>query len=207
VTHRATTLPSDPRSRADVTGLLAAWGAGDHAALDVLLPLVYDELRRQARAALRREGIGHTLQPTALVHEAYLRLAGGRPGPWRSRGEFFGIAARCMRQVLVDTARTRQAAKRGGGAQAVTLGDADAVAAGSDGAGEIAGVDVLALDAALERLAALDPEQARVVELRYFTGLTIDETAAALGISAATVSREWSVARRWLRRELETARG
>lgn len=192
-----------------MTGLLTAWGAGDRAALDALLPLVYDELRRQARAALRREGAGHTLQPTALVHEAYLRLADvrsqGRPGPWRSRGEFFGIAARCMRQVLVDAARTRQAAKRGGGVHAVTLGDADAVAT-DPGSGEIAGVDVLALDAALERLAALDPEQARLVELRYFAGLTIADTAAALGVSAATVSREWSVARRWLRRELDRAR-
>jgi len=191
---------------ADVTGLLAAWGAGDRAALDALLPLVYDELRRQARSALRGEGAGHTLQPTALVHEAYLRLADGRPGPWRSRGEFFGIAARCMRQVLVDAARTRQAAKRGGGAHAVTLGDADALAAGAAG-GEVAGVDVLALDAALERLAALDPDQARLVELRYFAGLTIDDTAAALGVSPATVSREWSVARRWLRRALEAERG
>jgi RNA polymerase sigma factor (TIGR02999 family) len=195
-----------PNADAGVTGLLAAWGAGDRAALDALLPLVYDELRRQARSALRGEGAGHTLQPTALVHEAYLRLADGRPGPWRSRGEFFGIAARCMRQVLVDAARTRQAAKRGGGAHAVTLGDADAVAAGAAG-GEVAGVDVLALDAALERLAALDPDQARLVELRYFAGLTIDDTAAALGVSPATVSREWSVARRWLRRALEAERG
>jgi RNA polymerase sigma factor (TIGR02999 family) len=112
-----------------------------------------------------------------------------------------------MRQVLVDAARTRHAAKRGGGAQAVTLSDADAVAAASAGAGEVAGVDVLALDAALERLAALDPDQARLVELRFFAGLTIDEAAAALGVSPATVSREWSVARRWLRRELEAARG
>ena len=222
VSDRTTLPPSGPHpgptaapnggagdARADVTGLLAAWGAGDRAALDALLPLVYEELRRQARAALRREGAGHTLQPTALVHEAYLRLADARPhgraGPWRSRGEFFGVAARCMRQVLVDAARTRHAAKRGGGAAAVTLGDA--VAAAPAGGDEVAGVDVLALDAALDRLAALDPGQARLVELRYFAGLTLDDTAAALGVSPATVSREWSVARRWLRRELEAARG
>jgi RNA polymerase sigma factor (TIGR02999 family) len=186
---------------ADVTGLLIAWSEGDRAALDALLPVVYAELRRQARRALRREAAGHTLQPTALVHEAYLRLVDQRPTRWQSRAQFFGVAARCMRQVLVDAARTRRAAKRGGGARPVTLGDAEGVAA-APAAGVEAGVDVLALDAALARLAALDPDQARLVELRYFAGLTLDDTAATLGVSPATVSREWTVARRWLRREL-----
>ena len=189
----------------DVTGLLIAWSEGDRAALDALLPVVYAELRRQARRALRRETAGHTLQPTALVHEAYLRLVDQRPIRWQSRTHFFGVAARCMRQVLVDAARTRRAAKRGRGAHPVTLDDADGVAAAPSAGGEDAGVEVLALDAALERLAALDPDQARLVELRYFGGLTLDDTAATLGVSAATVSREWTVARRWLRREL--ARG
>jgi RNA polymerase sigma-70 factor, ECF subfamily len=187
---------------ADVTGLLIAWSEGDSAALDALLPVVYAELRRQARRALRREAAGHTLQPTALVHEAYLRLVDQRPIRWQSRAQFFGVAARCMRQVLVDAARTRRAAKRGRGAQPVTLGDAEDVAATPAPGAEAAGIDVLALDAALARLAVLDPDQARLVELRYFAGMTIDAAAATLGVSAATVSREWTVARRWLRREL-----
>ena len=186
----------------DVTGLLIAWNEGDRAALDALLPVVYAELRRRARHALRREAAGHTLQPTALVHEAYLRLVDQRPIQWRSRAHFFGVAARCMRQVLVDAARTRRAAKRGRGAHPVTLDDADGVAAAPSAGVEDVGVEVLALDAALARLAALDPDQARLVELRYFGGLTLDDTAVTLGISPATVSREWTVARRWLRREL-----
>jgi RNA polymerase sigma factor (TIGR02999 family) len=197
--------PASARSAAngaDVTGLLIAWSAGDRAALDALLPVVYAELRRQARRALRREAAGHTLQPTALVHEAYLRLVDQRPTRWQGRTQFFGVAARCMRQVLVDAARTRRAAKRGRGARPVTLDDAEGVAAAPASGAEDAGVDVLALDAALERLAALDPDQARLVELRYFAGLTLDDTAATLGVSPATVSREWTVARRWLRREV-----
>src|SRR5829696_4555605 len=187
---------------AGVTALLIAWSEGDGAALDTLLPVVYAELRRQARRALRREAAGHTLQPTALVHEAYLRLVDQRPIRWQGRTQFFGVAARCMRQVLVDAARTRRAAKRGRGAHPVTLSDAEGAAATPSAGVDDAGVDVLALDAALERLAALDPDQARLVELRYFAGLTIDDTAATLGVSPATVSREWTVARRWLRREL-----
>jgi len=187
---------------ADVTGLLIAWNGGDRAALDALLRVVYAELRRQARRALRREAAGHTLQPTALVHEAYLRLIERRPIQWQSRAHFFGVAARCMRQVLVDAARTRRAAKRGRGAHTVTLDDADGVAAGPSAGVENAGVEVLALEEALVRLAALDPGQARLVELRYFGGLTLVDTAATLGVSPATVSREWTVARRWLRREL-----
>jgi len=195
----ATRVVTSPDEEIDVTGLLAAWSAGDRTSLDALLPAVYTELRRQAERALQLEGAGHTLQPTALVHEAYLRLV-ARPSPrWENRSHFFAIAARCMRQVLVDAARSRQAAKRGGGARALTLSDADAVAASG---GREDDVEVLALDAALERLAMLDPVQARLVELRYFVGFTLDETAAVMGVSPATVSREWSVARRWLRREL-----
>ena len=184
---------------ADVTGLLIAWSEGDAAALDALLPVVYAELRRQARRALRREAAGHTLQPTALVHEAYLKLVDKRPDRWQGRAHFYGVAARCMREVLVDAARTRRAAKRGGGALPITLSGAEeSVIAPA----EVAGDDVLALDEALTRLAQLDPDQARLVELRYFAGLTLDDTAATLGVSPATVSREWTVARRWLRREL-----
>jgi RNA polymerase sigma factor (TIGR02999 family) len=184
-----------------VTELLQAWSAGDRGALDALIPVVYDELRRQARGALAREGVGHTLQPTALVHEAFLRLVGQRHARWEGRTQFFAVAAQLMRRVLVDRARRRHAAKRGGGARQVTLADADAaaVAASADAEG---GVDVLALDDALTRLAALDPDKARLVELRYFAGMTIPEAAAALGVSQATVGRQWAVARLWLRREL-----
>ncbi len=195
--------PPSAEPRADepraVTALLQAWSAGDRGALDALLPVVYDELRRQARGALAREGVGQTLQPTALVHEAYLRLVGQRHARWEGRTQFFAVAAQLMRRVLVDRARRRHAAKRGGGARQVTLADADAVAAESGGD---AGVDVLALDDALTRLAALDPEKARLVELRYFAGMSIPEAAAALGVSPATVGRQWAVARLWLRREL-----
>jgi RNA polymerase sigma factor (TIGR02999 family) len=194
--------PASGDSTADVTGLLIAWSQGDAAALDALLPVVYAELRRQARRALRREAAGHTLQPTALVHEAYLKLVDQRPSHWQGRAQFYGVAARCMRQVLVDAARTRRAAKRGGGARPITLSDAEGLAATPDSGGDVLGDDVLALDAALARLAELDPDQARLVELRYFAGLTLDDTAATLGVSPATVSREWTVARRWLRREL-----
>lgn len=192
--------PSATPPAADVTGLLRAWSAGDAAALDALLPLVYDELRRQAARALQREAGGHTLQATALVHEAYLRLVDQRPAAWEGRTQFFGIAARLIRQVLVDAARTRMAAKRGGEARRLTLGALERDGAAPDDGAD--GVDLLALDDALERLAALDPLPARVVELRYFAGLTIEETARALGVSPATVKREWAVARGWLRREL-----
>ena len=188
--------------RSDVTGLLVAWGAGDAQALDALLPAVYAELRRQARRAMRREAAGHTLQPTALVHEAFLRLVDQRRARWESRTQFFAIAAQAMRRVLVDHARTRLRAKRGGGAALVTLGDVDAMPDGASGPSEVGGVDALALDEALTRFAALDPAKARLVELRYFAGLSIPEAAAALGVSPATVGREWAVARAWLRREL-----
>jgi RNA polymerase sigma-70 factor, ECF subfamily len=184
-----------------ISELLVAWSAGDGAALGTLIPMVYAELRRQARRALLREGVGHTLQPTALVHEAFLRLVDQRRARWESRTQFFAVAAQLMRRVLVDHARTRRAAKRGGGARHVTLADADVVAhaAHADASSE---VDVLALDEALGRLATLDAAKARLVELRYFAGLSIAEAAAALGVSPATVGREWAAARLWLRREL-----
>ena len=187
----------------DVTGLLLAWGAGDPGALDRLLPVVYAELRRQARRVMRRESAGHTLQPTALVHEAYLRLVDQRRARWESRTQFFAVAAQAMRRVLVDHARARRRAKRGGGASPVTLADAlDAATESASAVTDVAGVDALALDEALTRFAALDPGKARLVELRYFAGLSIPEAAAALGVSPATVGREWAVARAWLRREM-----
>jgi RNA polymerase sigma factor (TIGR02999 family) len=176
---------------------LVAWGGGDQRAFDELLPVVYDELRRQAQRALRGENVGHTLQATALVHEVYLRLAGQDRAQWQNRAQFFAMAAQLVRRILIDHARAKQTEKRGGGARAVTLEDAHAESPEP-------GVDVLALHEALERLATLDAEQARLVELRYFGGLSIEETAAVLGISPATVKREWAVARAWLRRELES---
>ena len=162
---------------------------------------VYDELHRQAARAMRRETPEHTLQATALVSEAYLRLIDQRRVQWRNRAHFFGVAAQLMRRILVDHARGRHAAKRGGGMAQLTLGDDDA----ASGAPDERGVDVLVLNEVLERLATMDPAQARIVELRYFGGLTIEDTAEALGVSPATVKREWAVARAWLRRELGTS--
>jgi RNA polymerase sigma factor (TIGR02999 family) len=198
----AAALPSNA-----ITVLLRAWSAGDPRASDELARLVYAELRRQARSALRREGESHTLQPTALVHEAWLRLDGQHNASWESRTQFFAVAAQTMRRVLVDHARKRQARKRAGARVQVTLSDVDRTrttpgdAATGDAAVEA--IDLLVLDDALERLAAFDLRKARLVELRYFAGLSIPEAAAALGVSAATVGREWAVARAWLRRELE----
>lgn len=180
----------------DITRQLAAARHGDAAALDQLFPLVYDELKRLARAELARERAGHTLQPTALVHEAYLRLIGQRAADGLGRAYFFSLAASMMRRVLVNHARDRAAQKRGGGAVAITLSQADDVA---DGAG---GIDVLGLHDALDVLAQLDARQARVVELKFFGGLEIDEIALVLEVSPATVRRDWSLARLWLGREL-----
>lgn len=185
-----------------ITELLQAWGEGDAKAHERLAPLVYEELRRQARRALRREGEGHTLQPTALVHEAWLRLDDQHDARWQSRSQFFAVAAQMMRRVLVDHARTHRAQKRGGEAVQVTLGAVDRDGSRREGT-PLDEVDLLALDAALARLAELDPRKAQLVELRYFAGLSIPETAAALGVSAATIGREWAVARMWLRRELQ----
>jgi len=188
-----------PGSTQSVTDLLQAWASGDQAALDELLPLVYDDLRRQARRYMRAQPAGHTLQTTALVHEAYLRLVGQSSVEWKGRAHFFGVASKAMRSILVDHARARNAAKRGGSARAITLDDAGGIA------GPQASVDVLALDEALGRLAELDARKSRLVELRYFGGLGIDEAAAVLGVSPATVKREWTTARAWLRRELSVA--
>ena len=189
--------PSSP-TPPDVTGLLLAWSRGDTSAADRLVPAVYDELRRQAERAMRREGGEHTLQATALVHESYLRLVDQRQVEWRNRAHFFAIASTVMRRILVDHARARLTAKRGGGATQITLAGVEADR-GHDNADD---VDLLELHEALEKLAVLDPEQARLVELRYFGGLTIEETGEALAVSPATVKREWALARAWLRREL-----
>ena len=199
------TTPPEAEGAHAVTHLLRAWGAGDAQASESLVRLVYAELRRQAQLALRREDQGHTLQPTALVHEAWLRLGEQHGARWESRTQFFAIAAQVMRRVLLDHARTRRAQKRGGGAVQVSLGDADRAAmypgqVPGDSALDV--VDVIALDDALQRLAVMDPAKARLVDLRYFAGLSIPETAAALGVSTATVGREWAIARMWLRREL-----
>lgn len=182
----------------ELTAVLRAWSDGDPAAEAKLLPLVYDQLRRQAAHQLRRERPGHSLSPTAVVHELYLRLVPQERASWVNRAQFFAVASRLIRRVLVDHARARRTAKRAGGWQRVTLAE-DVVEAGPPD------LDLLALDRALEELAALDERRARLVELRYFGGLSLDETAAALGVSAATVSREWQLARAWLHRRLADA--
>lgn len=194
-------VPTPPERAPAITQLLHAWERGDTAAPDALARVVYAELRRRAARALRREGEGHTLQPTALVHEAWMRLDGQHDARWESRTQFFAVAAQMMRRVLVDHARTRRALKRGGAPVQVTLGEVDRVVSPRPET-VVDAVDLLALDDALARLAELDPRKARLVELRYFAGLSIPECAAALGISQATVGREWAVARIWLRREL-----
>jgi RNA polymerase sigma-70 factor (ECF subfamily) len=185
-------------SENSLTALLQAWGNGDLEARDRLLPIVYEELRREAARHLRHERAGHTLQPTALVHEVYLRLAGPRRIPWRSRAEFFAAAAQAMRRILVDHARRRASVKRAGDWTRVTLEDNVAV----DGTREL---DLLALDDALDRLSELDPRHGRIVELRFFGGLSVAETASVLNVSPATVKRDWSLARAWLHRHLEAA--
>jgi RNA polymerase sigma factor (TIGR02999 family) len=178
-------------SERGVTELLQAWSAGDVGARDRLMPLVYDELRRRAAAYLRRERPGHTLQPTALVHEAYLRLVDQRRVAWRNRAQFFGVAAAMMRRILVDHARANRSAKRSGMLSQVPLDPAIAVTQPVD-------VDVLDLDAALERLAAFDARKSRIAELRFFGGLSLKEVGDVLNLSLATVERDWQVARAWL---------
>lgn len=198
---RDRTTPVSPHLRLvdstdpDVTTLLAALANGEAGAMNRLLPAIYDELKRLAAAQLRRERDEHTLGATALVHEAFLRLVGQRAVDWQGRAHFFGIAAQSMRRILVDHARQRAAHKRGRNQQ-VTLGDAAAMAADSDSD------EILAVHEALDRLALLDARQARLVELRYFAGFTVDESAELLGISPATAHRDWAVARAWLQREL-----
>jgi len=176
--------------------MLRAWGEGDRTVLDQVLPLVYDELHRQAHRYLRRERANHTLQTSALINEAYLKLVDQRAVQWQNRAHFFGIAGQAMRRILVDYARTKNREKRGGPAANLQLDEAVLIAAtGQD-------IDLLALDDALTRLAAIDEQQARVVELKYFSGLSIEETAEALGVSPATVKRDWQMAKAWLRHEL-----
>jgi len=178
-----------------ITKLLIDWNRGRAGALEDLLPLVYGELRRIAAQRLRHERPDHTLQPTALVHEAYIRLVDQRRVRWQNRAHFYGIAAQIMRRILVDRARARGADKRGAGWQRISLAGDKTPAAARD-------VDVLAIDHALRRLAALDPQQERIVELRYFGGLTIEEAAEVIGISTATLKREWAIAKAWLRAHL-----
>src|SRR5262245_65269452 len=181
---------------ADVTDLLHRWGAGDQGALEALVPLVYAEISGIASRLLRNERQGHTLETRALVHEAYLRLAGQSEPRLEDRKEFYGAVANVMRRVLVDHARRRLSAKRGGGAPHESIDPALPIAVAQD-------QEVVAVDEALDALTAFDPDRARVVELRYFAGLSLDETAGALGISPQAVSRDWAVARAWLARQLQ----
>ncbi len=185
----------------EVTRILQLLGGEDpDAAAAALLPLVYDQLRALAASYFARQPVGHTLQPTALVHEAYLKLAGGENAQWESRAHFFAVAARAMRQILMNHARDKAAAKRGGGWHKITLDEA--VTPPGSASREI---DLIALDDALEKLAGLSERQARIIELRYFGGLTIDETAHVLGLGTTTVEDDWHVAKAWLRRELKGA--
>jgi RNA polymerase sigma factor (TIGR02999 family) len=181
----------EPTPPASVTQFLIGWCRGNRADLDRLLPTVYDELRHLAAAKLSAERAGHTLQPTALVHEAYLRLIEQHSVDWRDRAQFLGLAAEMMRRILVNHARDRNALKRGGGAEKVTINAALGLAAGDD-------LDVRDIDAALTRLAELDARKARVVELRFFAGLTTEEIAEVVGTSTATIERDWRFARAWL---------
>jgi RNA polymerase sigma factor (TIGR02999 family) len=179
----------------EITRLLADWSNGDRQALEKLTPLVYDELRRLAARYLRQERSDHTLQSTALVHEAYMKLVGQNNVRWQNRAHFFGIAAQMIRRILVDYARARRAEKRGSGVDALSLDEAIALPGGKD-------LDLVALDDALEGLAKIDERQSRLVELRFFTGLTIEETAEVMQMSVATAKRDWVSAKAWLAREI-----
>lgn len=180
-----------------ITQLLIRWNNGDQVALEKLMPLVYGELRRLASNYLRRERQGHTLQPTALVNEAYIRLVDQRSANWQNRAQFYGIAAQLMRRILVDHVRSKHAEKRGGSEQQrLSITSAEGLSTKPD-------FDVLALHEALEELATIDPQQERIVELKFFGGLSIEETAEVLGVGHATVERDWKMARAWLRRKLE----
>ena len=193
---------AEPAYPHDVTALLLQWREGNSVALDRLMALVYTDLRKVARAHLRREQAGHSLQATALVHEVYLRLVSVERLRVENRAHFIAVAARLMRQILVDRARRKRAGKRGGALSLISLGSVTSRA--EPGGGET-DVDILALDEALDELAAFDERQSRIVELKFFGGLTIDETAEALNISTATVEREWVIARAWLYQRLSGA--
>jgi RNA polymerase sigma factor (TIGR02999 family) len=183
-----------------INKLLADWGQGNEEARETLIPVVYNELRRQARRYLHGERLDHTLESAALVNEAYLRLVRQEAPQWQNRAHFFGVAAQLMRHILVDHARKRIAAKRGAGAPVLALDPELAPA-------QKPGIDLVALDDALSKLTALDSQQGRLIELRFFGGLSIEETAVVLGVSPATVKREWVTARAWLRRELKRNEG
>ena len=189
---------TQPQPPEGISQLLVKWSSGDESALEGLIPLVYDELRRLAKNYLRKERDNHTLQPTALVNEAYMRLADQKSMKWQNRAQFYGIAAQLMRRILVDHARLKYAEKRGGVEQQrlsiTTAGEAAAV---------MPDLDVLALHEALEELATIDPQQARIVELKFFGGLSIEETAEVMCLGHVTVERDWKMARAWLRRKLE----
>lgn len=180
-----------------VTELLINWNKGDREALDEMLPLVYDELRRIAARCMKREKSEHTLQPTALVHEAYMRLVDQRQVDWKNRAQFFGLAAEMMRRILVNHAVQKQTSKRGGEALRVSLSDANELSTSSD-------TNLVALDEALTRFSEVDSRKSRIVELKFFGGLTTNEIAEVLQVSVATVEREWSLARAWLFREINT---
>jgi len=179
----------------EITQMLVAWSEGDQAALEQLTPLVYRELHRLAKGYLRRERDGHLLQTTALINEAYLRLIDWKDVRWQNRAHFFGVAAQLMRRILVDFARTRHQARHGGGARQVSFEEAEAMSVERS-------AELIALDEALEQLSTIDPRRSRIVELRFFGGLSEEETAEVLKVSPRTVRREWSLARAWLHREL-----
>jgi RNA polymerase sigma factor (TIGR02999 family) len=187
-----------PELSRQVSELLANWNKGDAEAREALMPLVYDELRKLAASHLRRERNDHTLQPTALVHEVYLRLAEQKNVRWQDKGHFFGVTAQLMRRILVDHARSHMADKRGSGLPKVSLNEAIAMSRERP-------AELLALDESLTQLASTDPQQGQIVELRVFAGLTIEQTAEVLGISPATVKRDWSLAKAWLLREMDKA--
>jgi RNA polymerase sigma factor (TIGR02999 family) len=185
-------MTSDPDN---VSRLLAEWRDGNQQAFEEMLPLIYDELRRLAHSFLNRERQGHTLQTTALVHEAYLKLVHQRDARWQNRAHFFAIASQAMRRILIDSARKHIAEKRGGGAEKLSLDEVAAISPEPN-------TSLIALDLALTRLAEIDSQQSRIIELRYFGGLTVEETAEVLSLSPATIKREWTMARAWLHQEL-----
>ena len=190
---------SSDNENPDVTGLLKKWSGGDESALENLIPIVYHQLRLMARRYMNKEGSGHTFQTTVLINEAYLKLSSSEGKEWNGRSHFFGVASRVMRNILVDHARAKQSKKRGGDEVFVTLTERNIVEKGSSN-------DILALDEALDRLAELDSRKTRVVEMKFFAGLEVEEISEVLGVSTATVKRDWSFSRSWLRAELSTER-